>query len=217
MGKLGWSLIVWATALLAGCGGTGSTSTANSNEPCNLAVTTTSLPGGTVGAAYGSAVAASGGSTPYTYSAGNLPSGLSINSGTETITGTPAQKSAGTWSATVKVTDSTHPSSQSAHCQAKHEDQRAAAVAACSHDQFLTWRRGRVALSLDCAPGLRRCLPLYVVTGLWYVARRIEPGSRRSHLRNAKCSRALSVDLRRDGFLFHASDCQGRAHPHNFG
>ena len=114
MGKLGWSLIVGATALLAGCGGTGSTSTANSNQPSNLAVTTTSLPAGTVGATYSSAVAASGGSTPYTYSAGNLPSGLSINSGTGTITGTPAQNSVGTWSATVKVTDSTQPSSQSA-------------------------------------------------------------------------------------------------------
>jgi hypothetical protein len=115
MGKLGWRLIAGATALLAGCGGTGSTNTAaNSNQPSNLAVTTTSLPGGTVGAAYSSAVAASGGSTPYTYSAGNLPSGLSINSGTGTITGTPAPSSAGTWSATVKVTDSTQPSSQSA-------------------------------------------------------------------------------------------------------
>jgi hypothetical protein len=114
MGKLGWSLIVGATALLAGCSGTGSTSTANSNQPSNLAVTTTSLPGGTVGTAYSSAVAASGGSAPYTYSAGNLPSGLSINSGTGTITGTPAQNSAGMWSATVKVTDATTPSSQSA-------------------------------------------------------------------------------------------------------
>src|SRR5271163_4721036 len=108
MGKLGWSLIVGATVVLAGCSAT------NSNPGSNLAVTTTSLPGGTVGAAYSSAVAASGGSTPYTYSASNLPSGLSINSGTGTITGTPAQNAAGTWSATVKVTDSTQPSSQSA-------------------------------------------------------------------------------------------------------
>ena len=114
MGKLGWSLIVGATALLAGCGGTGSNSTANSNQPSSLVVTTTALPAGTVGAAYSSLVLVSGGSTPYTYSAGNLPSGLSINSGTGTITGTPAQNSVGTWSATVKVTDSTQPSSQSA-------------------------------------------------------------------------------------------------------
>src|SRR5205085_1190613 len=72
------------------------------------------LPAGTVGAAYSSLVVAAGGSTPYTYSAGNLPTGLVINSGTGTITGTPAQNSAGAWSATVKVTDSTQPSSQSA-------------------------------------------------------------------------------------------------------
>src|SRR5882757_2970814 len=114
MGKLGWSLIIGATALLGGCGSTGSTSTANSNQPTNLAITTIALPAGTVGAAYSSLVIASGGSTPYTYSAGNLPTGLAINSGTGTITGTPAQNSAGTWSATVKVTDSTQPSSQSA-------------------------------------------------------------------------------------------------------
>ena len=114
MGKLGWSLIVGATALLAGCSGTGSTGTENSNHPSSLVVTTTALPAGTVGAAYSSLVIASGGSTPYTYSAGNLPSGLSINSGTGTITGTPAQTSVGMWSATVKVTDSTTPSSQSA-------------------------------------------------------------------------------------------------------
>src|SRR5580693_9088708 len=114
MGKLGWSLIVGATALLAGCGSSSTTSTGNSNQPSNLVVTTTSLTRGTVGTAYSSAVIVTGGSTPYAYSAGNLPSGLSINSGTGTITGTPAQNSLGTWSATVKVTDSTQPSSQSA-------------------------------------------------------------------------------------------------------
>jgi hypothetical protein len=119
MGKLKWSLIVGATALLAGCGSTGPTSTGNgstgsSKPPGNLSITTIALPAGTVGAAYSSLVVASGGSTPYTYSAGNLPTGLAINSGTGTITGTPAQNSAGTWSATVKVTDSTQPSSQAA-------------------------------------------------------------------------------------------------------
>src|SRR5271154_115062 len=107
MGKLGWSLIVGATAFLAGCSGTGSTGTANSNQPSSLVVTTTALPAGTVGSAYSSLVIASGGSTPYTYSAGNLPSGLSINGGTGTITGTPTQNSAGTWSETAKATDST--------------------------------------------------------------------------------------------------------------
>jgi hypothetical protein len=114
MGKPVWSLIVGATTLLVGCGGTGNNSTGTSTPPSNLTVTTTSLPGGTVGAAYSSAVAASGGSTPYTYSASNLPGGLSIGSATGAITGTPAQNSVGTSSATIKVTDSTQPSSQSA-------------------------------------------------------------------------------------------------------
>jgi hypothetical protein len=67
-----------------------------------------------VGAAYNAAVAASGGTTPYTYNATNLPSGLSIGASTGVITGIPAQNSVGTASATVKVTDSTQPSSQSA-------------------------------------------------------------------------------------------------------
>src|SRR5579859_511090 len=114
MGKLEWGLVIGATVLLAGCSSTGSNSTGNSNPASNLAITTISLPAGTVGAAYSTVVIASGGSTPYTYSAGNLPTGLSINTGTGTISGTPAQNSAGTWSATVKVTDSTQPSSQSA-------------------------------------------------------------------------------------------------------
>ncbi len=59
-------------------------------------------------------MAASGGATPYTYSATSLPSGLSINSATGTITGTPGQSSVGTASVTIKVTDSTTPSPQSA-------------------------------------------------------------------------------------------------------
>jgi hypothetical protein len=67
-----------------------------------------------VGAAYNAAVAASGGTTPYTYNATNLPSGLSIGASTGVITGIPAQNSVGTASATVKVTDSSQPSSQSA-------------------------------------------------------------------------------------------------------
>jgi hypothetical protein len=109
-------LLLGATALLAGC--SGSTSTSGTSNPShagsNLTVSTTALPSGTVGAAYSAAVAASGGTTPYTYNATNLPSGLSISASTGMITGIPAQNSVGTASATVKVTDSTQPSSQSA-------------------------------------------------------------------------------------------------------
>ncbi len=113
MGKLGWSLIVGTTALLAGCG-TASQTPPSSSQLSALTITTTSLPAGTAGATYSSQVAASGGTAPYTYSATSLPGGLSINSSNGAITGTPAQSSIGTASATIKVTDSTQPSPQSA-------------------------------------------------------------------------------------------------------
>ena len=114
MRQFGRSLIVGTTALLAGCSGSGGNSPPNPAQSSNLTVTTTGLPGGTVGAAYSSAVAASGGTTPYTYSAGSLPNGLTISSTTGMITGTPAQRSVGTASATITVTDSSRPSPQSA-------------------------------------------------------------------------------------------------------
>jgi Putative Ig domain len=123
MRKLGMSLILGMTALLAGCSsssnnsGSGSSNNgtgSSTQSSSTLTITTTSLPGGSVGAAYSSAVAASGGTTPYTYSASGLPGGLSISSATGAITGTPAQSSMGTASATIKVTDSTQPTSQSA-------------------------------------------------------------------------------------------------------
>jgi hypothetical protein len=79
-----------------------------------LAVATTALPGGTVGAAYSTTVSATGGITPYTFSASNLPSGLLINAATGAITGTPAQGAAGTTSVVISVTDSSTPSVQTA-------------------------------------------------------------------------------------------------------
>jgi Putative Ig domain len=77
-----------------------------------LTITTSSLPNGTVGSAYNTTVAATGGTTPYTWSwaaqsGSSLPPGLSINSGTGAISGTPSSQ--GTFSVTVTVTDSTTP------------------------------------------------------------------------------------------------------------
>ena len=95
MRQFGRSLIVGTTALLAGCNGSGGNSPPNPVQSSNLTITTGSLPGGTVGAVYSSAVTASGGNTPYTYSAGGLPSGLTMST-TGMITGTPAQSSVGT-------------------------------------------------------------------------------------------------------------------------
>lgn len=69
-----------------------------------LSVTTASLPNGTQNTAYApTTVLASGGLTPYTWSAGGLPPGLSINSSTGVISGTPT--TAGAYNATVTVTD----------------------------------------------------------------------------------------------------------------
>ena len=55
------------------------------------AITTSSLPDGTVGAAYSQKLAASGGTAPYTWSltTGTLPSGLTLDAGTGVISGTP--------------------------------------------------------------------------------------------------------------------------------
>src|SRR5271163_4882412 len=88
MRKLGLILLVSATGFLAGCSGS-SNGPSNPAQTSVLAITTTGLAAGTVGAAYNSSVTASGGTTPYTYSASNLPNGLSISSATGAITGTP--------------------------------------------------------------------------------------------------------------------------------
>jgi hypothetical protein len=73
-----------------------------------LAVTTTSLPNGSVNAAYSASVAATGGTLPYTFSiTGSLPAGLSLNSSSGAITGTPT--TAGTSTFTVSVADSSSP------------------------------------------------------------------------------------------------------------
>ncbi|MGA2050967.1 MAG: Ig domain-containing protein, partial [Terracidiphilus sp.] len=83
-------------------------------QASKLVITTASLSNATAGSSYSASIAASGGTTPYAFSASGLPSGLSINSSTGAITGTPAQNSVGTASVVITVTDSTHPTAQSA-------------------------------------------------------------------------------------------------------
>ncbi|MGA9527861.1 MAG: Ig domain-containing protein, partial [Terriglobales bacterium] len=71
-----------------------------------LAVTTVSLPGGNKTQPYYSYVQGNGGVQPYTWSVGSgLPAGLSLNSQTGEITGTPT--ATGTSNFTITVTDST--------------------------------------------------------------------------------------------------------------
>ncbi|MEW6211010.1 MAG: putative Ig domain-containing protein [Acidobacteriota bacterium] len=80
-----------------------------------LSITTSSLASGTVGAAYSQTLAATGGTTPYSWSlaagSGPLPTGLTLNSN-GTITGTPSV--AGTFNFTVQVNDSASGTAQRA-------------------------------------------------------------------------------------------------------
>ncbi len=74
-----------------------------------LTITTQSLPGGIANVAYSGTLAASGGTTPYTWSiaSGSLPTGLTLNGSTGAISGTPA--AAGTFNFVVQAGDSSNP------------------------------------------------------------------------------------------------------------
>ena len=88
-------------------GVTGSTPLTVTATP--VLITTQSLAGGTVGAAYSATLAATGGTTPYAWSvtSGSLPTGLTLNNTTGTISGTP--NTVGTFNFTVRVADSSTP------------------------------------------------------------------------------------------------------------
>lgn len=74
-----------------------------------IAITTTTLPGGTVGSVYSATVAATGGTGTRTWSvlSGTLATGLTLNPSTGAISGTPA--TAETSSFTIQVQDSGNP------------------------------------------------------------------------------------------------------------
>lgn len=82
------------------------TTTTTTSTVTPLAITTTSLPGGTAGTAYSATLAASGGTTPYSWSLASgisLPAGLTLAS-SGAISGTPT--AGGSYSFTAQVTDS---------------------------------------------------------------------------------------------------------------
>jgi hypothetical protein len=74
-----------------------------------LAIATTSLPYGTIDAAYSATLSPSGGMAPYTWSlaSGSLPPGVTFNPANGTITGAPT--TTGTFGFTVQVSDSSSP------------------------------------------------------------------------------------------------------------
>jgi hypothetical protein len=88
------------------------TSLGNDTKPFSLtiapalAITTTTLPGTTVGVVYSQTVNRTGGTSPFTWSlpSGALPGGVTLNSVTGLISGTPT--ASGTFNFTVRVTDS---------------------------------------------------------------------------------------------------------------
>ena len=87
----------------ANCYGSGGGSTG----PAPLSVTTSSVPGGTVGAAYpATTLQAQGGTSPYQWSATGLPGGLALSAAGQ-LSGTPA--AAGTFTVNASVTDSSSP------------------------------------------------------------------------------------------------------------
>lgn len=104
-----------------GCSGTGACTvtmssdlvvTAQFDNP--LTVTTGSLPWGTVGTAYSQTLTVTGGLTPYNWSitSGSLPAGLTLNSSTGVISGTPT--TTGTSNFTVKAVDARYISTTQA-------------------------------------------------------------------------------------------------------
>jgi hypothetical protein len=87
--------------------------------PPTISALCASMTAGTVGVPYSSAITVTGGTAPYTFAiaSGSLPGGLTLNTTTGAITGTPT--SAGPFSFTVSVTDSTpgvHATTTTSNC-----------------------------------------------------------------------------------------------------
>ncbi|MEG0976339.1 MAG: putative Ig domain-containing protein, partial [Comamonas sp.] len=76
--------------------------------------TTPTLPGGTVGVAYSATLTATGGTTPYQWTAASLPPGLSITGSDSSwvLSGTPAQE--GSYTVTLELSDSGASNAQTA-------------------------------------------------------------------------------------------------------
>ena len=107
--------ILFFAVLLTGCGGggssnsfTGGTSGGGTIAPTGISITTSSIPDGVQGNIYSATLKASGGTAPYQWTVTpDLPVGLSLDSSSGTISGTPT--SANYYSLTFQVSDSSSP------------------------------------------------------------------------------------------------------------
>jgi hypothetical protein len=99
-----------------------------------LSIVNKVMPDGQQASTYNTTVTASGGTMPYTWSVsvGRLPSGLSLNASTGTISGIPTSSGASTFS--LKVVDSTLPTAQTDTASFT-----ITIVPGTSHSVFLTW------------------------------------------------------------------------------
>ena len=106
-----------------------------------LAVTSSSLPAGTTGTPYSTALTASGGLQPYSWTipAGALPPGLTLNPGTGVVSGTPT--TTGLFSFTATVKDSV-PQSASATLS----------ITVSSPASYSLWPGTRVPGTIDSGP-----------------------------------------------------------------
>ena len=105
VGNIFWAVILSCISVLGltGCGGD------SGPTPGSLAITTTSLPEGTVNQSYSPSVSGSGGALPYTWSVSPaLPANLSLDTATGAISGTPT--TAATTTHTFTLSDSSAPS-----------------------------------------------------------------------------------------------------------